>query len=303
MLEKLRDRVDRGLRTLPDWPSHPVVIRRLLDLEGSRICQADALRWILTDQGMTAKILRLVNCPFFALEEPLCSVPHASALLGTKTFESLVLSLSGVGVFERRVAGFDAEQYWRHGLAVARAARAIAEELQVADRDDLYMTGLLHDAGFGILVELFPAEMAQVLARAQEGELLRDAEQAVFGCRSDEVCCKLAEIWRLPSQVRGLLRFQSPASQRLPDAAEREHLAILQIADEWAESVGLGLLGETLRGGIGPIASQQILDGLAEQLSGSSEGVLTRLAGVRVEVASLEEELLGLERAEGALPG
>ena len=78
-------KIGRVFNRLTDLPSLPRVVEKLLRLP-ENACTRDFADLIATDQGLSAKVLRLVNSAFYSLRAPISSIRTAAGLnTGTST--------------------------------------------------------------------------------------------------------------------------------------------------------------------------------------------------------------------------
>src|SRR5512134_2649146 len=98
MLKQHDERIAKIFKHAPDLPTLPAAVQGLLQLPERDATARDYAEIIGTDQGLTARVLRLVNSAFYSLRVPISSLQHASTLLGTKTLKSMALSVSVMNV-------------------------------------------------------------------------------------------------------------------------------------------------------------------------------------------------------------
>ncbi len=157
------------------------------------------------DMAMTARLLKLVNSPFFGLSAPLVQPADAIHHLGLEMVKSLVLV---AGAFEQ-LSGWSSpssrlESIWAHGAAVAACARVIArfEGLDDRGQNEAYVGGLLHDIGKMVLeVNLMPQELRMLQRVRERSATDREAELEVFGADHADVGGFLLGLWGLPVTV------------------------------------------------------------------------------------------------------
>ncbi|ULA67144.1 MAG: HDOD domain-containing protein [Nitrospira sp.] len=140
-----------GLRGLPTQPQVYQEVCTALR-EGS---SPKAIGSIMAhDPGMTSRILQLVNSSFFGPRHTINSVELAAEYLGIEVIKVLMESLDHCS---RATHGEDAdvahERLWKHSLAVATLAKAIAQDLHFSPAliDAAFAAGLLHDVGMLLL--------------------------------------------------------------------------------------------------------------------------------------------------------
>lgn len=187
-------------------PVIPRVFRDIedeLDKEEPSIDRVAAL--IAQDVGIVAKILKLVNSPFFGLPSNIDSVQKAVTMLGLDTIKALILSTHLFTLYdEKKLPNFSLTLLWEHCFRVSNIARLIArcEGLDEQTQTQCRMAGLLHDVGKLILASSFPEQYSQVLeVIAQENCTICEAEKNVFGTTHAEIGAYLMGLWGVAGGV------------------------------------------------------------------------------------------------------
>ncbi|MBI4606150.1 MAG: HDOD domain-containing protein [Planctomycetes bacterium] len=283
MLKQPDERIGRIFKTLVDVPSLPAAVQKLLKLSDKDSSPREFADIVATDQGLTAKVLRLVNSAFYSLRTPISSLRHASSLLGTKTLKSMALSVSVMNLFNKSCAGFDPFLFWKHSIAVAVGCQRLAARFLPAQEEDLYVVGLLHDAGVVLLAQHLAADYPYVLKLAAEGRRLTEVEEQAFGISHAELGCTLATRWRLPGLVCECIRHHETADggRGALDPAVARAVDLVRLADEWAVHAGLDFLGPR-REAAPPAPEAPAWTGL------DAPGLASLLEGLAGEVAERE---------------
>lgn len=157
------------------------------------------------DVGLMAKLLNLVNSPYFGLPQKVKSIFQAINLLGISTVKTLILSEQFFEEFEQRMLPqFSLPRLWDHSFRVSSMACFIAE-CEGLDREMIFncrMAGILHDVGKLILVSGFPDEYGRVLKMVREqGVTVHLAEEAVFDTCHAKLGAYLMGLWGVPGEV------------------------------------------------------------------------------------------------------
>jgi len=195
-------------------------------------------RVINDDPALTARLLKLVNSPFYGFTAKVDTVFRAVALIGHKELRSVVVAASAIKVFD----GIPSELismpvFWKRSLSTAVVARVLAAFKREKEIERFFIAGLLHDIGSLVLYLQMPDEMTQALQKQSQGMLLSQAEQEVFGYDHTEAGGALLKKWNLPPLICTAVRFQqnpekAPASER--QAAWLVHLAT-EIVNQYIE--------------------------------------------------------------------
>jgi putative nucleotidyltransferase with HDIG domain len=168
-------KIAKALDSLPTIPVVALQIGEVVHSNKASVAQvAEILR---TDPATSAKLLKLVNSPYFGIPGGVSDVARAIPFVGFNTLYQLVLSITVLDALDARAAGFDPKALWLHSLTVATAARELAAELRFNDGGVCFTAGLLHDMGKIALAKIEPEKLAKVFASMRdEGMSMADAE-------------------------------------------------------------------------------------------------------------------------------
>lgn len=200
--DKLKRLVGK-MERLPSLPSlYFEIIEKLKDPETTI---EDVARVVSRDIGMTAQILKLVNSAYFGLQQRVAGLDEAVSFLGLNTIKTLVLCINAFSQYDGvKIAGLTMESLWQHSLAVAAAAKKIAQ-MESEDRgleEESFVSGMLHDTGRLILASNYADLYAQTIELAQREKWeLSHAEAQVFGVSHAAVGGYLLGLWGLPVPV------------------------------------------------------------------------------------------------------
>lgn len=183
-------------------------------------------RLIATDPMMAAKILQVVNSPFFGLTSEITEPAAAVMFLGTERTKSLVLLAKVFSQFEKsRCDGFSQEQLWRHSMATGAFARSImmTETRNARLADMAFTAGLLHDVGKLLLAANLPCEYSGLIAQAARRNLSEsEIEKEALGATHAELGACLLGLWSLPMPI-----LHAVAWHHLPSMAPEKAFSIL----------------------------------------------------------------------------
>ncbi len=191
------------LKAVPSLP--PVYLAIMAELRNEEASARKVGQLVAKDAGMAAKILQLVNSPFFGLRMPVADPAHAVQLLGLETVRGLVLSLH---VFEqldlRTVTRFRLGKVWRHSLAAGGVSRVIAamQECGPEAVSTAVTAALLHDIGKLVLASSLYDDYGVVVDQAQADRTpVWTVEQEMLGVTHAEVGAYLLSLWGLPEPI------------------------------------------------------------------------------------------------------
>lgn len=156
---------------------------------------------LMRDPALTAKVLRIVNSPFYGLSRQVSSMNQAVMTLGTRQVTALALSTSVYAVTARWDSRIDRLRFWRHSLEVAIGARMIAEAINYPHWEEVFVSGLLHDIGILILENSYPEDSNRIWKALQSHEVITESEEQSWGTNHARVGQFLLEQWKLPAII------------------------------------------------------------------------------------------------------
>ncbi len=237
-------RLDNLVQQICSLPTLPMVLQRVIDLVNNPKTSAFQLsRVILGDQALTARLLRLVNSPFYGFPRRIAAVTEALTILGFYQVRNLLLTVTVVDLLgAEETPEFSTLKFWEHSVGTAVAAGVLAQHTRHEDREELFVAGLLHDVGKLVEFQFLPKEFLKVLARVRAEDLsVRVAEQQVLGFSHDQVGRLLADQWKLPIRLTEAITCHH--RPELAQVAKRE-AAIVHLADILCCALGLGSGGD-----------------------------------------------------------
>ena len=227
------------LSSLPAVPSAPTLYTRLVKASRNpRVSLVSIAEIVAEDAAMTAKILHLVNSPFFGRPRQVADPFHAVQLLGIDMVKALVLSGHVFGQFPPSVA-LDAA--WRHSLLTNSFSRIIAKAAGADPRtiEEAAVAGLLHDIGQLVMIANRAVDYQAVTRLVQEEGLSTwAAEERVFGAAHTSVGAYLLGLWGLGDEIVEAVRFHHG-----PSAAPHRRFSALtavHVGNDVANAVAQG---------------------------------------------------------------
>lgn len=207
------------------------------------------------DQALTARVLRVVNSPFYGFSRHIGSLKDAGMMLGVHTLRNIVMAAGIMGHFppgEDR--DFDRLSFWQHAIGTGVATRVLAGHCGL-DEETAFSAGLLHDIGKLVMAVYFPADFDQVLAwRDEQDCLLKDAEQAVLGFDHSLVGARVAQKWKLPEAI-----IEAIQHHHVPDSvADIPFATLVHVADILCRGLEIGHGGDTLMPTLDVAAMQRV---------------------------------------------
>jgi HD-like signal output (HDOD) protein len=224
--------------------SLPEIYERLTEvINHPRSSIEDITRVISTDQGLTARLLKLANSPLFGYFTKIDSIGKAATIIGTQQLQSMALAVSVmevfVGVPENLIS---MKSFWQHSIACGITARALAVYRREANVERVFAAGILHDVGRLLICTSMPEVFARIISISRnENLLLQKVEEELLGYTHATVGGKLLEKWCIPASIS-----EPVACHLSPDTARKFPLeaAFVHVADIICKSQNFGSNGE-----------------------------------------------------------
>ncbi len=199
MTTELLNTIRNDHKELSSLPQTLAEVLRVARDENSSV--KDMADVLLKDPGLTTRLLRVVNSPFYGAPKEITTVSQAVSRMGLRVVTALTLSASVYDITGKWQSGLDRRRFWRHSLEVAVACRAIADAAGYNCAEEAFVVGLIHDIGLLALEGSFPDEFQKVWDKAESGMSLFELEQDAFGSDHARVGQFILQQWQLPSDL------------------------------------------------------------------------------------------------------
>lgn len=220
-------------------PPLPDLVARLLGILNKQETEPQDLERLLqNDQVLVAKMLAMVNSPFYGLNRTIRTIKEAVMVLGFRGVRSLVLATSTAKFLQRNfeVYGHQPKGLWLHAVSVAAAARSLAKTCKMTadEAEMLFVAGLLHDIGKMLLVT-YLNEASK--GNAAQGSAV-DFERTTIGIDHTEAGALVTAKWNLAAEIQDAIKAHHEGA---PSTATRG-AAVVRLADAVAHEKGVGYL-------------------------------------------------------------
>lgn len=218
---------------LPSLPAAYLAVKKIIDDPNGSIPRlAGAMS---SDPAMTARVLRVVNSPFYGYPGRIDTVTRALNILGMQQVHDVVLAWAISSAFaDVHPAAVPMKLFWRQSVTRAVAARLLARQAGFIDAERLFVEGLLSDIGHLIMYVGLPDKALEARASSAEtGRPLHEVERELIGCDYAEVGAALVLIWELPNCFHEPIACQIDPSTAI---THRLEAAILHLAGNVATS-------------------------------------------------------------------
>jgi HD-like signal output (HDOD) protein/CheY-like chemotaxis protein len=206
------------IHNLPSLPKIYHELNRAIADENTTIQDVSAI--FSRDMVLSAKLLQLVNSPYFGLNRKISSLTEAVNLIGVKKLSSLVLSVHIRNAFP--IDNPHIERYmeylWIDAARVSDLALLIAlSEDQPDDRPhQAYLGGLLHNLGLLIFLSRGGDKLKKLMELTKNStKPVNELETTIFGFNRCEAAAYVLSLWKIPPRV-----IESILLQKTPNESD-----------------------------------------------------------------------------------
>jgi len=186
----------KDCKELSSLPQVLAEIIRVADNENSSA--GDIANVILRDPTLSARILRVVNSPYYGPVRGISTINQAVVTLGVRAVKALALSTSLYRLFDTERPIVDRVRFWRHSLETAIACREIARACTYRPEEEAFVAGLMHDIGILILEANFRDDFRRLWKLVEAGESQVRQEESIWSTNHARVAQFLLNQWKLP---------------------------------------------------------------------------------------------------------
>ena len=238
--KKQRKKIERFIEKMP---SLSTTVGKVLEICSRTDASPNELNKVISlDPVLTGQVLMLINSSYYSLINKVTSLTRAITMLGVNTVKNMALSTAII----KSVAGakkskaLPVSQFWAHSIGVGVSAKllAMANDVPVLEREELFVAGLLHDLG----KVPFGDEYIEVLrvAKQQQRPLL-EVEREMMGIDHQEVGVLIAEKWQLNRVMTTSIGCHYDISQAEPDL--QQQIAYVALANIYTNILDIGYAG------------------------------------------------------------
>lgn len=192
-VEQLHQHFIHGQLETPSFPDIALKIRRAIQQD----CEmADLVKIINMDPVVSAKLIQVVNSPFYMLMQPITNCANAINRLGRKTTRDLVITFSMKNLIksEKPLIKKLIQQTWFQSIKVSSISYTLAKQLKKVDSDEALLAGLLHNIGT-LPILTFADSLPEGSYQASDIELCINDVQGQIGSI-------ILEQWEFPDNLR-----------------------------------------------------------------------------------------------------
>lgn len=201
--------IEQVVKVVRQVPSLSVLVMEILSTFNKKdVDFVDLVRKIGHDQGMTARVLRVANSPFYGHSGKIGTIKGALVVLGFHNVRSLVAAAGLIDHFPvaTKPGSFNYLAFWQHNIGVAVCAHRLAKTLG-KDQSLAFTAGLLHDVGKLVLNTYFTEHYAAVLTHCKTADVsMIKAERTILKLDHTQIGYELVRRWQFPVAIQQAIR-------------------------------------------------------------------------------------------------
>jgi HD-like signal output (HDOD) protein len=213
----------------------PEIYLRVRDVVDNPVSTMDDLANVLKiDPAISARLLKIVNSPFYGFPKQIDSISRAVNLIGMQSINDLVTATTIGQTFTGMTSDLmDLSAFWRKSVLCALLAGKIAKDNGTEESERFFIEGLLRDIGHLVLYQTIPQRAQSALIEAGYlGSPLAEVERSSIGYDFTEIGAELIRFWSMPSQIEQAIRHQLSPNQAGEFAL---HASIVHLAGTLAD--------------------------------------------------------------------
>jgi len=237
----LNSSLEATIHAVGDLPASPAIVSTVMGLTSDlNTSVTDISQVLASDQSLTAKVLKLSNSSFYGRSKDVKTLQEAILILGFFTVRSLVIATSAHSMYMEKDTDGSRTKLWRHSLSAAVAAREIARRTKHPNKEEIFISTLLHDIGKLVLLQKMPVKYAEIVAQVEKDKLsFVETENEMLGFTHCDVAAILLDKWSFPASMIASIQFH----HSLPNIEQDQPVPIaytVNLGNHIAKTINVG---------------------------------------------------------------
>ncbi|MDD2541359.1 MAG: HDOD domain-containing protein [Desulfuromonadaceae bacterium] len=214
----MMERAEILVGAVDDLPTIPIVATKVLQLlDDPDVSVEDVADLMLSDQVMTARVMKLINSPVYKPNQEITSLKRALVYLGLRHVRELALTTSVINAFDGTSGALELNAFWEHSFGVGMVSKIIAKNIGYQDLEKAYIAGIIHDLGEVFLSNFLRDPFLEVLEHIKTHPVkLVDAEAELLGTSHCEIGLCIARKWNFPDAYCDVIAYHhSPGEAKV----------------------------------------------------------------------------------------
>ncbi|MBI5827722.1 MAG: HDOD domain-containing protein [Deltaproteobacteria bacterium] len=238
VMEKIA--LDNVIARATELPVLPGTAQKVLAMMGDPDVSIEKIKRIIgSDPSLATKILKVANSAFYGGYRNIQNLNQAILRLGLNSVRNIVVATSMKNVYKR--FGLAERMLMDQLIGSALISSIIAREARIADPEDAFIGGLLHDIGKVVLNNEYPNEFARVMERVYNDSVpFTAAEIEVFAFSHRELGALIIKKWGFPESLELLLKYFDNHEELAKERVLYNLAVIIRLADIMCQKNGIG---------------------------------------------------------------
>lgn len=230
-----------ALAKLESIPTPPLALNEIIKLLNDTDSSVNRLEeLILSEPGIAAMVIRVVNSPAYYPVNPIETIGRAIMFLGFEEIKKIAMKVGVLSPFKQKEIAKELSMIADHSIATAMITTMLAEHTTMIgygeERSLAYLAGLVHDIGRMAIITCFTEEWKKIRAKARNENICLYAAEKSLLFNHTLIGNWLADKWKLPRNLRNAI-VNHHAS--LNDTVTTPLSVAVQLADYLSYELGL----------------------------------------------------------------
>lgn len=235
-------KLEEIITRIEELPTPDPVVQKIIAVASDPNASAkDLAEVIKLDPSLAVRVLRLVNSAYYGLPRKVAQLSEAVMILGFKTVRNLALSVFTYSSLMRRKRSLiDHTALWKHFVGVAVASELMAQFVGYPNKEELFISGLLHDIG-KVTLEFVSPEMFMAVAKLAKTLKISffEAEKKLDLPNHALISMKTIERWGLPELVSHTCGGHH-TPEAFSDSLYSDVISIVHVSDFFVNTINYG---------------------------------------------------------------
>ncbi len=242
-MDERKNRLNKIRIFVEKMPSLSTTVGKVLEICSRPDTAPNDLNKVISlDPVLTGQVLKLINSAYYSLVNKVTSLTRAIIMLGLNTVKNLALSTAIIRCVgqAKKSKSLPIKDFWAHSIGVGVMAKllAVEQDIPLAEREEFFVAGLLHDLG----KVPFGDEYAEVLTRVlKEAQPLNRLELEMLGIDHEAVGQMIASKWKLNATITDAICHHHTPWDAAPE--NRKLVATIALADFYVCLFDIGYAG------------------------------------------------------------
>lgn len=209
---------EKIIKEFQDIKTLPHVAIKVTQLINSENCSAQEFEEIIKlDPILSARLIRLVNSPYFGLNSKVNSISKAIIYMGMKQLRNLV-AIEALRNMNNSKTSEILNRYklWMHSAIVAILCELIAKRIFGMFPEDPFLAGIIHDIGFILEDQIVEDKFNQACKKFSEKKIgIIDCENEFIETDHSIVGSQLMFAWLMPKEICNAIKSHHDSIKKI----------------------------------------------------------------------------------------